>query len=147
MWQCTKCRESIEDSFDVCWNCGTSKQGEEDPSFQKELDSATTINAPTVELRPSTSSPIAEATESAIQSAAPRVSIPSGVGSRCPHCGGADLVRAVKLGQGEGGSVGLQYRTLLILVGTEILYADLCKGCGSVARLYVQETEREWITR
>jgi hypothetical protein len=36
MWQCLKCREKIEDSFDVCWRCGTSKEGVADPQFQTE---------------------------------------------------------------------------------------------------------------
>lgn len=34
MWTCPKCRESIADDFDVCWNCGTSRDGTEDPSFE-----------------------------------------------------------------------------------------------------------------
>ena len=34
MWRCARCGESIEDSFEVCWKCGTSKQGIEDPQFQ-----------------------------------------------------------------------------------------------------------------
>ena len=34
MWQCVKCREKIEESFDTCWNCGTSVDGIEDLSFQ-----------------------------------------------------------------------------------------------------------------
>ena len=38
MWQCVKCREKLEDSFDVCWNCGTSKEGIEDPDFRKADD-------------------------------------------------------------------------------------------------------------
>lgn len=25
MWQCVKCREELEDSFDACWRCGTLK--------------------------------------------------------------------------------------------------------------------------
>ena len=36
MWECKKCRERVEGSFDVCWNCGTSRDGVEDPSFQRE---------------------------------------------------------------------------------------------------------------
>jgi hypothetical protein len=35
MWQCVKCREKLEDSFDICWHCGTSKDGTEDPDFRK----------------------------------------------------------------------------------------------------------------
>ena len=34
MWECQKCHEQHEDSFEVCWNCGTSKEGVEDPTFQ-----------------------------------------------------------------------------------------------------------------
>jgi len=28
MWNCKKCDEKIEDSFDTCWNCGYDKTGE-----------------------------------------------------------------------------------------------------------------------
>jgi hypothetical protein len=41
MWQCVKCREQLDDSFDSCWNCGTSKEGIEDPAFQKADEIAT----------------------------------------------------------------------------------------------------------
>ncbi len=34
MWQCSKCREKVEDSFEICWNCGTSQDGTEDPGFR-----------------------------------------------------------------------------------------------------------------
>lgn len=27
MWKCTKCGETIEDTFDSCWNCGTADNG------------------------------------------------------------------------------------------------------------------------
>lgn len=37
MWQCMKCREKLEDSFDVCWNCGTSKEGIHDSGFQPDV--------------------------------------------------------------------------------------------------------------
>jgi uncharacterized protein YbjQ (UPF0145 family) len=38
MWDCKKCQEQLEDSFDVCWKCGTSKDGIEDPAFRPEDD-------------------------------------------------------------------------------------------------------------
>jgi uncharacterized protein YbjQ (UPF0145 family) len=38
MWTCPKCGESVEDEFEVCWNCGTGKDGTEDPSFQRAED-------------------------------------------------------------------------------------------------------------
>ena len=41
MWQCVKCGERHEDSFDLCWNCGTSSDGIEDPSFRKDDEADT----------------------------------------------------------------------------------------------------------
>ena len=38
MGQCLKCGERLEDGFDICWNCGTSRDGSEDPSFRKADD-------------------------------------------------------------------------------------------------------------
>src|SRR5262245_27356536 len=141
MWQCTRCHESIEDSFDVCWSCGTSKDGVEDPSFQKvegadvaPSDTAGELGHPTF--------PRAAPPEGAIQAGEP-VRSGCALDSKCPYCAGVDLIRGVRLGlTAEAGSVGLKYRTLLVLVGTEPVYADVCKACGSVARSYVRETDR-----
>jgi hypothetical protein len=33
MWTCPKCGTKVDPSFDVCWNCGTSADGVEDPTF------------------------------------------------------------------------------------------------------------------
>jgi hypothetical protein len=33
MWTCSKCGEGLEDTFDVCWSCGTSREGVVDPHF------------------------------------------------------------------------------------------------------------------
>jgi hypothetical protein len=67
--------------------------------------------------------------------------------SKCPYCGGVDVVRAVKLSQPvEAGDIGLQHRKALVFTATETLYADLCKTCGSITRFYVKETDRNWIT-
>ena len=33
MWRCPKCRSKVEDSFDLCWSCGTTRDGVEDPNF------------------------------------------------------------------------------------------------------------------
>jgi hypothetical protein len=33
MWQCPKCRSEVDDSFQVCWSCGTTPDGIEDPNF------------------------------------------------------------------------------------------------------------------
>jgi hypothetical protein len=34
MWFCPKCGADVEAGFEVCWQCGTSWAGVEDPSFE-----------------------------------------------------------------------------------------------------------------
>jgi hypothetical protein len=57
MWQCVKCREKLDDDFDVSWKCGTSSAGVEDPDFRKaddvpveELHAPTATDAASVDL-------------------------------------------------------------------------------------------------
>jgi hypothetical protein len=33
MWTCPKCQKKVDAGFDVCWSCGTSREGVEDPTF------------------------------------------------------------------------------------------------------------------
>lgn len=33
MWTCSKCGAKVDPSFDLCWQCGTSREGVEDPNF------------------------------------------------------------------------------------------------------------------
>ena len=33
MWTCGKCGTKVDPSFEVCWNCGTTIDGVEDPTF------------------------------------------------------------------------------------------------------------------
>jgi len=33
MWTCPKCASKVDSSFEICWSCGTSVDGVEDPSF------------------------------------------------------------------------------------------------------------------
>jgi hypothetical protein len=59
MWECPKCHERHEDSFEVCWKCGTSKTGVEDPGFQTadQIDPASMAQPakpPIEELAPAT---------------------------------------------------------------------------------------------
>ena len=73
--------------------------------------------------------------------------VPSGSAS-CPHCGGGDLVRGLELNQNaEVGSIGLAYRAAGIFRGTEGLWADLCRSCGTVVRFYVRRTDRKWVEK
>jgi hypothetical protein len=36
MWNCPKCREEVDDELEVCWSCGTTIEGVEDPNFFDE---------------------------------------------------------------------------------------------------------------
>jgi hypothetical protein len=33
MWTCPKCGNKVDPSFDVCWCCGTTREGVPDPDF------------------------------------------------------------------------------------------------------------------
>jgi hypothetical protein len=33
-WTCSHCGENLESQFEVCWNCGTSNEGELNPEFE-----------------------------------------------------------------------------------------------------------------
>lgn len=38
MWTCPNCKIDIEPGFDVCWGCGTSRDGEPTPGFDPEAE-------------------------------------------------------------------------------------------------------------
>jgi hypothetical protein len=38
MWRCQKCGETVDRWLDVCWRCGASRDGVEDPNFRSEAD-------------------------------------------------------------------------------------------------------------
>jgi hypothetical protein len=40
MWNCPKCDSKVDEDFELCWNCGTSRDGEEDPAFVRAEDVA-----------------------------------------------------------------------------------------------------------
>lgn len=46
MWTCPKCATKVDPSFDVCWKCGTTQEGVEDPAFVS-ADEAAPIEDPT----------------------------------------------------------------------------------------------------
>ncbi len=39
MWNCPSCGTRVEASFEVCWNCGTARDGTPDPTFIRADDS------------------------------------------------------------------------------------------------------------
>lgn len=70
------------------------------------------------------------------------------VPSKCLTCGSPDIVRNITMSQAvEVGSIGLEYRTAVLITRTEDLLADLCKQCGTVLRLHVKNPDRKWITK
>lgn len=75
MWTCVKCGTKVDDHFDVCWNCGTSREGVEDPNFVKADDSQ----------------PIADPNYDLIADSDP---LGLGLGSNQPQGPGAELVDA-----------------------------------------------------
>jgi hypothetical protein len=46
VWTCPKCNARVDPSFDVCWRCGTTEEGDEDPDFVT-ADEAEPISLPT----------------------------------------------------------------------------------------------------
>jgi hypothetical protein len=69
----------------------------------------------------------------------------------CAHCGGGDLVRKIRVVVSVpdsiyGGAVGLQWFKTGLLGGykTAEFVADLCKKCGTISRLYVDDPDRAW---
>jgi hypothetical protein len=51
MWNCPKCQNAVDDSFEVCWSCGTTADGIEDPEFVT-ADDAAPIEDPNASLDP-----------------------------------------------------------------------------------------------
>lgn len=64
----------------------------------------------------------------------------------CAECESADIVTGVPISQtAEAGHIGLSYKALGFLRGSAQLYTDVCRHCGTVARLYVREPDKPWI--
>jgi predicted RNA-binding Zn-ribbon protein involved in translation (DUF1610 family) len=74
---------------------------------------------------------------------------PSGwSGKPCPQCGSSDIVSGLEFNQGvEVGPFGLSYKDIAFMRGTEQLHTELCRNCGTIIRLYVNNTKRNWTVR
>jgi hypothetical protein len=51
MWRCPNCQKEVDDSFGVCWACGTTPDGIEDPDFVT-ADEADRIDDKVAEKKP-----------------------------------------------------------------------------------------------
>ena len=112
MWECKMCRESVEDTFDVCWKCGTSIEGIEDPSFRPEPDSRTA-------------------------SGAARVGPEKMLDEPCSKCGSPRVIRNARLMDHEGFEAKMVVfgnPSALIFKSREYseLVGDICCDCGNV---------------
>jgi hypothetical protein len=63
----------------------------------------------------------------------------------CIYCNSTNIQPDILLDQNteEPGGLGLKYRAK-IFDHVEPIYAELCKDCGSIIRLYIKNTERNW---
>jgi hypothetical protein len=69
-------------------------------------------------------------------------------GKPCPHCGSSDIISGLEFNlNAEVGPFGLHYKAFTFIAGTEKLHAELCRSCGTVIRIFVNNTKRNWIVR
>ncbi len=67
-------------------------------------------------------------------------------GKPCPHCGSSDILSGLECNlNAEVGPFGLSYRAVAFFRGTEKLYVDLCRACGTIQRQYVKNPSRNWV--
>jgi hypothetical protein len=130
MWQCSNCREQVDDGFEVCWNCGTSSGVVPDTRFRRAEPQDEDPSARADDLGP-------EETESTdIRKKARDATI----SPRCPNCGGAHLYsRRVASGTGQG-------PYLLAGLGGFFHFAQfdvvVCARCG-LTQLFAEPAARQ----
>ena len=108
MWNCVKCGEQLEESFDTCWKCGTSRDGTEDPSFRTELEAEPSVSAD-----------------------ATRGSLPEPSPLRCPRCDrGLDYIGTKAFH--EGTRWGVLGDLAELFVNRERFDVYCCPRCGRV---------------
>jgi hypothetical protein len=143
MWQCVKCRESLGDDFEVCWNCGTSREGVEDARFRKADEiSVEELDDPSV----------ANTLSEAEQATAIKILPQAGAGNReeppsrsveCLRCGCALKFLGVK----SFGQVDTWVDALVELFSPETSFdVYACPRCGR-AELFLSGAGREFRER
>ena len=121
MWKCKKCHEQVEDSFEVCWNCGTSQEGIEDAAFRKEAD----ITA--VEGEPFTTQ--SEERKQSEEREAETVDFETEMARkfRCPKCKnrGASVKRFAATGTGLSRLLDFQHNEFIAVSCTRCTFTEL----------------------
>ncbi len=136
MWKCVKCNEQLEDTFNVCWCCGTSKDGVEDPEFTREegWDQPVAVDVREADAKPTSALP------------------PPLVVSTCPKCGENRFVGRLDVmdRDGEWGTkslTALLHRKPQNMVLRQTLQiaieASICGSCG-YTELYAKDPAAVW---
>lgn len=155
MWTCTACRESVDDGFDVCWNCQALRPGAapgaESPAAGAPLaDPAAGPPAPGV-------ADLAEGEEIPWAPEGERVGTPEPgrTDAFCRACGSRRMITDVRIiDRAEGNrarslsvdSPGVGITDWLFSHDRHPLRADICGACGRVD-LCVEDPEalyEEW---
>jgi len=66
----------------------------------------------------------------------------------CMNCGGKEITKGIRLKTSENHTVGPVRKAGILfnlLSGPVPTYCEICKACGTIVRLYVKDTEGEWI--
>jgi hypothetical protein len=132
MWRCVKCREQVEDNFEICWNCGTSKEGIEDPDFGTADQVSADASAWTPPSGPSPSIDATTAITELPDQDGPGLPPRRGPSLPCPRCDRELAFVGTKSfheGFRWGGLLG-DWGEFLENVETFDLY--ICKHCGRV---------------
>ena len=115
--QCPKCSEELEPGFDVCWNCGTARDGTENPDFALDRADGDVATCP------------GQRSPHAMFQAGP-----------CVRCGSSKVIPNVAVGN-QGHDSGGKLEVMLVgnphaLIFKDIargeLRADICGDCGHV---------------
>ena len=117
-WRCRQCHKPVPNTFDVCWNCGTSRDGTLDPSFVKEPQDG----------------PSGRAEDEPAMHETTRHN-----GLRCPKCGSSKIIpkaRVIAHREHFGDVQVIVYGNPDALIFTDPLYgklmAEICGDCGHV---------------
>lgn len=130
-WKCPGCGESVPGNFDVCWNCLTTKDGQN--ADQKELEFLQKV-ADADEPNQEPDEPHAEVT--GVEDEEGEQHAPT----ECPRCGSSKLMRGVTVYDQGDNSDGLLNVVVFgkpgALIFKDRLYgevkADICGRCGHV---------------
>jgi hypothetical protein len=118
-WTCSQCHLSVPGGFEICWNCGTTRDGVLDPDFNKQPEGEDGDKAWEVPELDAVTRPIERS---------------------CPRCGSQKIIPNTRIrDQGQYSDGKLQvvlYGDPDALIFKDRVYdeltADICGNCGHV---------------